>query len=75
MAYHCPACSRAILSRRSKLCSFCGEPLPAELLFTPAQIAKIEAAERARALASKLRAEQRAEAAKRIAGSMDFSGG
>jgi predicted amidophosphoribosyltransferase len=75
MAYHCPACSRAILSRRNKLCSFCGEPLPAELLFTPAQIAKIEAAERARALASKLRAEQRAEAAKRIAGSMDFSGG
>jgi predicted amidophosphoribosyltransferase len=75
MAYHCPACSRATLSRRNKLCSFCGEPLPAELLFTPAQIEKIEAAERARALASKLRAEQRAEAAKRIADSMDFSGG
>jgi predicted amidophosphoribosyltransferase len=75
MAYHCPACSRAILSRRNKLCGFCGEPLPAELLFTPAQIEKIEAAERARALASKLRAEQRAEAAKRIADAADFSGG
>jgi predicted amidophosphoribosyltransferase len=75
MAYRCPACSRVILSRRNKLCGFCGEPLPAELLFTPAQIEEIEAAERARALASKLRAERRAEAAKRIADSMDFSGG
>jgi hypothetical protein len=46
MAYHCPACSRAILSRRNKLCGFCGEPLPAELLFTPAQIETIEAASR-----------------------------
>ena len=54
MAYHCPASSRAILSRRNKLCSFCGEPLPAELVFTPAQIEEIEAEERARALASKL---------------------
>jgi hypothetical protein len=75
MAYHCPACSRAILSRRNKLCGFCGEPLPAELLLTPAQIEKIEAAERARALAAKLREEKRAEAARRIAASMDFSGG
>jgi len=39
------------------------------------EIEKIEAAERARALASKLRAEQRAEAAKRVADSADFSGG
>ncbi len=75
MAYHCPACSRAILSRRNKLCSFCGEPLPAELLLTAAQIETIEAAERARGLASKLREEKRAEAAKRFADSVDFSGG
>jgi hypothetical protein len=74
MAYHCPACSRAILSRRNKRCGFCGEPLPAELLLTPAQIESIEAAERARALASKLRHEKRAEAAKRIADAADFSG-
>jgi hypothetical protein len=65
MAYHCPACSRAILSRRNKLCSFCGNPLPAELLFTPAEVEKIEAAERERALASKRREEEREEAAKR----------
>lgn len=75
MAYHCPACSRAILSRRNKLCGFCGEPLPADLLLTPAQIESIEAVERQRALAAKLRQEKRAEAAKRHADSMDFSGG
>ena len=74
MAYHCPACSRAILSRRNKLCGFCGEPLPAELLLTPAQIEGIEAAEKARSLASKLRAEKRAEAARRIAAQGDFGG-
>jgi NMD protein affecting ribosome stability and mRNA decay len=65
MAYLCPACSRAILSRRNKLCSFCGSALPAELLFTPAEVEKIEAAERERALARKRREEEREEAAKR----------
>jgi predicted amidophosphoribosyltransferase len=65
MAYYCPACSRAILSRRNKLCSFCGKPLPAELLFTPAEVEKIEAAERERALARKRREEEREVAAKR----------
>ena len=75
MAYHCPACSRAILSRRNKVCGFCGELLPAELFFTPAQIEEIEAAERARALASKLREEKRAEAANLIAAHVDFSSG
>jgi hypothetical protein len=49
--------------------------LPAELLLTAAQIETIEAAERARGLASKLREEKRAEAAKRFADSVDFSGG
>jgi hypothetical protein len=75
MAYRCPACTRAILSRRNKLCSFCGEPLPAELLFTATEIEVIEAAERERALASKLREEARIEAAKRIAAAADNSGG
>jgi hypothetical protein len=49
--------------------------LPAEFLLTRAQIEKIEAAERARALAGKLREEKRAEAAKRFAAPLDFSGG
>ena len=67
MAYHCPACSRKILSRRNKLCSFCGEPLPAEVLFTPAEVEEIEAAERERALARKLREDERIKAARRNA--------
>jgi uncharacterized Zn finger protein (UPF0148 family) len=75
MAYHCPACSRPILSRRNKLCSFCQEPLPAELLFTPAEVQEIEAAERERALARKLEAEKRVEAARRNASFTDYSGG
>lgn len=31
MAYHCPACSRKLLSRRNKLSGFCQTPLPVEL--------------------------------------------
>jgi predicted amidophosphoribosyltransferase len=76
MAYLCPACSRAILSRRNKLCSFCGKPLPADLLFTAAEIAKIEAAERERAIAREGREEEREEARKRRANDLvNFSGG
>jgi hypothetical protein len=70
MPYHCPACSRKLLSRRNKLCGFCQSPLPAELLFTPGQVEAIEAEERARKLAFELRQEERRrEAAKRIAAS------
>jgi hypothetical protein len=76
MAYHRPACSRTILSRRNKLCSFCQKPLPAELLFTPAEVEEIEATQRKRALARKLREEKRVEAAKRNASYLrDYSGG
>ena len=42
----CPACNYTILSRRNKLCSFCQEPLPADLLFTPAEI-ELQEAQRA----------------------------
>ncbi len=72
MAYHCPTCDRPILSRRNKLCSFCSNPLPAELLFTSAEIEAIEAAERERALARKLRDEKRAEARRALT---DYDGG
>ena len=75
MAYYCPACSRQILSRRTKLCGFCRAPLPAELLLTPEQIAQIEAAERARALAAKVRQEEREEARQRFIAQTDYSGG
>jgi hypothetical protein len=74
MPLRCPSCDRAILSRRNSLCGFCQQPLPAELLFTPAEIKKIEAEERERALARALREETRArEAAK--ARSYDGGGG
>jgi hypothetical protein len=72
MAYHCPACNRPILSRRNKRCGFCQEPLPAELLFTPAEVEAIEAAEQERALAAVLRGRERLEAARRNG---DDSGG
>jgi predicted amidophosphoribosyltransferase len=71
MAYTCPACERSILSRRNKLCSFCGKPLPSELLFTPAEVEAIEAAERERALAFKLREEKRIADAYRYLSSTD----
>jgi hypothetical protein len=74
MRPRCPSCDRAILSRRNPLCGFCQKPLPAELLFTPAEIEKIEAEERERTLAHALREETRArEAAK--ARSYDGGGG
>ncbi len=38
MKLRCPSCDRTILSRRNKLCSFCREPLPGELLFTASEI-------------------------------------
>jgi predicted amidophosphoribosyltransferase len=76
MAYLCPACSRSILSRRNKLCSFCGATLPAELVFTQAEVEQREAAERERALARKLREEERVAALKRMAATFgDYSGG
>lgn len=59
----CPSCSRPILSRRNKLCGFCQEPLPTELVFTPEQVAAIEAEEHERESARKLRDEERAKAA------------
>jgi hypothetical protein len=76
MAYHCPACSRKLLSRRTKLCGYCQSPLPAELLFTPAQVEEIEAEERERKLAFELRQEERRrEIARRIAAAGGDGGG
>ncbi len=63
MDYHCPACSRTILSRGNKLCSFCREPLPAEVRFTPAEVEEMEADEWEWALARKLREDEREKAA------------
>ncbi len=80
MPLRCPACDRAILSRRNPLCGFCQQPLPTELLFTPAEIHRIEAEERERALARTLREEKRAREAEKArsndgGGGFDFFGG
>jgi hypothetical protein len=79
MPFRCPTCDRAILSRRNPLCGFCQQPLPAELLFTPAEIQMIEAGERERALARTLREEKRAREAEKArlsdgGGGGDFGG-
>ena len=42
MAYHCPECKRVIFNRRKATCDFCGAPLPAELLFTKAEIEALD---------------------------------
>lgn len=43
----CPSCNRALMSRVSPLCSWCGTMVPAELLFSPEEIQKIEEEEAA----------------------------
>ena len=42
MTFTCPTCDRTIYNRRRVTCEFCGETIPSELLFNPAQIAAIE---------------------------------
>ena len=37
-SYLCPKCGRLIYNRRLNTCGFCGEKLPAELLFSPAEL-------------------------------------
>jgi hypothetical protein len=41
-AIRCPHCDAIVYSRRSKRCGVCAEPLPKELLFSPAQERNIE---------------------------------
>jgi hypothetical protein len=42
MSLHCPACNRQVYSRRHKRCGFCGTELPAEFLFTEAELAALD---------------------------------
>jgi len=44
MSYHCQKCKGVIYNRRNKQCGFCGTELPAELLFTAAEIAVLDKA-------------------------------
>ena len=36
--FQCPKCERPVVSRRNKLCQYCGATLPQHLLWTPAEI-------------------------------------
>ena len=38
MSYQCPKCSGVIYNRRNKICGYCGAELPAELLFSKAEL-------------------------------------
>jgi hypothetical protein len=38
----CPGCHSIIYSRRHKLCGVCGQPLPGELLFSPAEAEQVK---------------------------------
>jgi len=43
MSLNCPTCNREVYSRRHKRCGFCGAELPAEFLFTEAELALLDA--------------------------------
>ncbi len=73
MSYQCPKCQGVVYNRRNRLCGFCGAELPAELLFTQAEIEALdkqaaEAEERRRRQAAK----EQAEAQQRAANSIPF---
>lgn len=41
--FRCPACGFQIFNRRIAKCEACGSQLPNELLFTPEEVAKLDA--------------------------------
>ena len=43
MAFNCPACRRPLYNRRRATCEFCSAPIPASLLLTAGQQARVEA--------------------------------
>ena len=63
MSYQCPGCHGVLYDRRRKTCGFCGVELPAELLFTPAELAQLRVQEAAAdERDKKQRAKEQAEA-------------
>jgi hypothetical protein len=65
---NCPHCQRLLYSRSQKKCGYCGKELPAEVLFSEAEVEKIRAEQQAinhrRALAKTKEEEEKEEAAK-----------
>ena len=79
MSYHCPSCHGVLYDRRRKTCGFCGVALPAELLFTPAELEQRQREEAVAERHRQQRIKEQAEAeeqARRARGSLDipFSG-
>lgn len=60
MSYHCPSCNGVLYDRRRKACGFCGAEVPAEFLFTPAELEHLRVEE---ALAEERQQQQRAKEA------------
>jgi len=58
MSLQCPKCNGVVYDRRRKTCGFCGAELPAELLFSPAEI---EALNRKEAEAQQQRLKRKAK--------------
>lgn len=66
---NCPSCHRLLYSRRHKTCGFCGEKLPAEVLFTEEEIAAIDAEQKAMAIRrAKAKAKEEEEKKNQAAG-------
>jgi hypothetical protein len=73
MSYQCPSCHGVLYDRRRKTCGFCHAELPADLLFTPAELEQLrqeeaEAEERFR----QQKARDEAEALARAQASADI---
>jgi DNA-directed RNA polymerase subunit RPC12/RpoP len=66
--YRCPSCGFQIFNRRFPKCESCGATLPSELLFTPEEIAALDAEH------EKSRREREARARKAKRGRADYGG-
>lgn len=58
MSYQCPSCHGVLYDRRRTTCGFCDAELPAELLFTPAELEQLR---REEAAADERHGQQRAK--------------
>lgn len=58
MSHDCPKCNGVIYNRRMKTCGYCGAELPAELLFSAAELEMLDKEE---AVLAAFRQQQKAE--------------
>lgn len=69
----CPACHRPVADRRRAVCLYCGGPIPEEFLFTPEEIAAVNA-EMAELELRRLRMREKDEEERRDAARRDGGG-